>query len=189
MLSIHHRVTLILAALLVALAVGVYATQQPPAPAPSGETRQYIWSLDMMALNSITVRLPRMGKTGSWVKHGDERWYFDTPNRSPVDDKRWGGGIPLLLGNPGSERLIVEDPTAHQLMSYGLSQPTMLISLGLADGKRLKAEIGDANPDGETYYIRLVGGSAVYAIDRTWYEVIERLVLSPPHPENLTGRM
>lgn len=183
----HRRATLILVAFLLALAVGVYATQQPPAPAPSGEARQHIWAVDMMALNSISVRLPRTGNSGSWVKRGDERWYFNTADASPVDEKRWGGGIPLLLSSPGAERLIVRDPTAQQLTAYGLSQPRMLISLGLEDGKKIDAEVGDANPDGETYYIRLVGADAVHAIDHTWYAVIERLVLSPPYPENRSG--
>lgn len=182
----HRRGTLILVVLLLALSAVVYATRQQPA-APSGETRQHIWAAEMMALSSVYVQLPRTGKAGSWVKRGDERWYFDTPDGSPVDGKRWGGGIPLLLSSPGAERLIVKGPTAQQLTTYGLSQPRMRISLGLEGGDRIDAEVGDANPDGEAYYIRLVGGDAVYAIDRTWYEVIERLVLSPPYPENPAG--
>ena len=74
----------------------------------------------------------------------------------------------------------------EDLEIYGLLAPRMTIHLehggehghgpGIVD-----LEIGDETPDSFSYYVRLVGTRRVYTVDRTWYEVMERLVLDPPY--------
>ena len=36
---------------------------------------------------------------------------------------------------------------------------------------------------GETYYVSPKDSGEVYSVDHTWYEVLERLVLEPPYPQ------
>lgn len=96
--------------------------------------------------------------------------------------QRWGGGIPLLLSGPGAERLIAAAATDKQLESYGLKAPRMKIELTLKNEDTILVDIGDRTPDGQTYYIKKRDSQAVYTVDHTWYEVLERLVREPPYP-------
>jgi hypothetical protein len=178
-----RRHIIIMAGVLAASALAFHLVRKPSASEPSEESRHFVWSVDMWALKAISVHLPQQDKSETWVKHADQFWYFDAPNGSPVDLKRWGGGIPFILSSPKSDRFVAHNSTPHQLEIYGLSQPSMRIDLLLENKNVIKAEVGDLTPDGEAYYIRLADSMDVSTIDHTWYEVIARLVLDPPYPD------
>jgi hypothetical protein len=59
----------------------------------------------------------------------------------------------------------------------------MKIELALESGDNINIELGDSNPDGQGYYIKLADSRSVYTVDFTWFNVLERLVLDPPYPE------
>ncbi len=175
------RAIIVLGVLLIALGA-VYTFSSRPRPAPEPQPRHYVWSVEMDQLRNMVLALPREGRRKAWVVHQDKYWYFDEPNGPRVDMKRWGGGIPLLLSGPGAERTIATAATDEQLRVYGLTDPRMRIHLVLKDERTIDAEVGDATPAGGACYTRLVGSRDVYAVDATWYEVLERLVLDPPYP-------
>ncbi len=57
----------------------------------------------------------------------------------------------------------------------------MVIILIIEGGDILNISIGDVTPDGNTYYVQVLGSNDVALVDYTWYEVLERLVLEPPY--------
>ena len=171
----------IMAGILVALGV-VFFISSRPKPEARPEPRPFVWSVDMQELAVLAISLPREGKSEKWVKHEDHYWYFDKPDGPKVDMQRWGGGIPLILSGPGAQRIISSDPTAEQLETYGLADPTMKIDLTLENGTTISIELGNATPDGQAYYIKLVDSRQVYTVHFSWYDVLERLVLEPPYP-------
>ena len=129
----------------------------------------------------MVIRLPHENKSQAFIKHADRYWYFDEPQGSKVDMKRWGGGIPLLLSGPGVERVIAEDPPAEKIAEFGLAQPQMEITLTLENGNILDIKVGDRVPDGHAFYVQGPLSNDVALVDYTWYEVIERLVTEPPY--------
>ncbi len=171
---------LVMTALLGALG-GYYLFSLRADTAPRPEPRAFIWSVDMDALRAMVISLPRAGRSEAWVRHEDQYWYFDRPNGQRVDMKRWGGGVPLLVSGPGAERAIASDATSEALQRYGLLDPRMKIALTLENKDVIGIEVGDPAPDGEAYYIRLAGSRNIYTVHRSWYEVLERLVLQPPY--------
>ena len=175
------RTILIMASLVVALGVAFFVTRRPPASQPQ-PPQSFIWSVDTGTLSRISIRLPRVGKSESWVKHEDQYWYFDRPKGPRVDMKRWGGGVPLLLSGPRASRLIAENASESQFETYGLASPQMRIELALQDKKTIAIEVGDETPDNQACYIRVMSSRDVYTVDLTWCEVLERLVLDPPYP-------
>jgi len=166
----------------VALGV-VFFISSLPNPEPQPEPRPFVWSVEMDDLKRMAISLPSAGKSEAWVKHEDKYWYFDKPEGPKVNMKRWGGGIPLLLSGPGAERLIADDATDEQLEIYGLKDPKMKMNLVLENEDTIDIEVGDRTLDGQAYYIKLLHSRAVYTVDFTWYDVLERLVLEPPYPE------
>jgi hypothetical protein len=180
---VRLRTILILVVVLSAVGVSWLVFHRGPTPIESpAQPRPFVWSFDFEDLRAITIRLPRDGKSESWVRHNDKYWYFDQPNGPKVDMKRWGGGIPLILSGPGAERLIASEPTADQLAMYGLADPRMRIQLGLADGKTMDIDVGENTPDGQACYVKVKGATDIYTVHHSWYEVLERLVADPPYP-------
>ena len=177
------RTISIMSGILAALAALYFFSRPQPESVPQAESRQFIWSVGMQELKHLTIMLPAEGKSQTWVKRQDRYWYFDRPGGPRVDLKRWGGGIPLLLSGPGAERLITSEATDKQLEIYGFTNPRMKMALILQNGDAIRVEVGYKTLDGRAYYIRQINSKAVYTVDHTWYDVIERLVLDPPYPE------
>ena len=170
--------------LVVVLAVlyPIYREVSKPVPPPREEPRPFVWYVEMDELARMEIRLPPLELLEAWVKHEDRYWYFDQPDGPKVNMERWGGGIPLLLSGPGANRLIAEDATEEQLEIFGLTEPTVEIELTLDTGEIIDIILGDATPDGQGYYIKLLESADVYTVDYTWFGVIARLVLDPPYP-------
>ena len=132
-------------------------------------------------IQHIEIQLPNENKSQAFVKGADRYWYFDDPQRSKVDIARWGGGIPLLLSGPGTERVIAENATTEKLAEFGLMQPQMEINLTLEDGDILNIKVGDRTPNANNFYVQAPDSNAVALVDYTWFEVIQRLVKEPPY--------
>lgn len=163
------------------LGVGLYYATRPQ-PQPRPEPRPYVWGFDMMELVHLEIRLPRAGMGERWKRGEDRQWYFDNQQGQPVNRDRWGGGVALLVSGPGANRLIAEEATDEQLEVFGLTEPQMTLGLTLTDGDFVEVMVGDATPDGRSYYIKEITDSDVYTVDYTWYGVLQRLVTDPPYP-------
>ena len=176
------RNILILVAVL-AITITVYFVTRPVEEPPiKPDPVERIWQFEMEELKHIMIELPKLDMSESFLKHEDEYWYFNDPPGPQVDPNRWGGGIPAILSGPTMERNVAEDATEERLAAFGLTAPTMKITLTTEDEGVVSIEIGDAVPGGSDRYIRLADSADVYTVFGVWYEVIERLVLEPPYP-------
>jgi hypothetical protein len=159
----------------------IFGRSEPEEPS---EPTVYVWNVDMDEIEHIEISLPRQGLSQAFVKisQGDQfPWFFDDEQNSPIDQERWGGGIPLLLSGPGAARVITENATDEQLAVFGLDQPSMEITITMSDGDIVKTYVGDATPDGINYYVRAPNSNAVALVDYTWYNVLSGLVTDPPY--------
>jgi hypothetical protein len=175
----------ILLVILAVLAGAFYLVSRPKPPAPQ-QPKEYVWLIEQDDINHITLALPRQNPplSQSFIKisEGDKfPWFFDDAAHSPVDTARWGGGIPLLLSGPGADRVINKDATEDQLREYGLLSPSLLVTLQLNDGSTMNITWGDRTPDGNNDYARAPNSNAVATVDRSWFDVISKLVTNPPH--------
>ncbi len=173
----------ILLAILAVLGWVYFLVSRPEAEEPP-EPTFYVWDVDMDEIEHIVISLPHKGMSQAFIKipEGDQfPWFFDDAQRSPVDQERWGGGITLLLSGPAADRIINEDATAEELARYGLDEPSMIITLTLADESTMTINVGDSTPNGINYYVRAPNTNAVATVDYTWYDVLSSLVLDPPY--------
>jgi len=178
---LNLRNILILAVILAALAGAFYYFSRPE-PVPEPEPQKYVWLIEMEDIKHIEVKLSSDNQSQSFIKAPDRSWHFDDEQQTPVDMKRWGGGIPLLLSGPGADRLIAEYATPERLAEFGLAQPRMEVILTLENGETLSIKVGNSTPDGNNFYVQVPDSSAVATVDISWYVVIERLVKEPPYP-------
>ena len=178
------RNILILLAILLALG-GLYYFVNSPKPVVKPDPRYYAWLIEMDDIQHIDISLPSENKSQSFIKIPKEDtfpWYFDDAQKSNVDTKRWGGGIPLLLSGPGVERVISKSTPPDKLAEFGFNQPHMEIKLALTGDKTMDIRIGNQTPDGTSYYVLAPNtDNDVALVDRSWYEVLARLVTEPPY--------
>ena len=178
------RNIIILLTILLALG-GIFYYLNIPKPAPIVEPRYYAWLIEMDDIQHIEISLPSENKSQSFIKIPKADtfpWYFDDPQRSDVDTKRWGGGIPLLLSGPGVERIISKNTTPEKLAEFGITQPLMEINLILTDNKTMKITVGNTTPDGASHYTLAPDtNNDVALVDSSWFGVLENLVINPPY--------
>jgi hypothetical protein len=175
------KAILILAAILAVAGSAFYFVNRPK-PAPEPAPKYFVWDFTMDTLQKVTISLPKTNQTESFVKHPDDKeFYFDVPNGPMVDNKRWGGGIPLLLSGPGAIRLILQDATPAQLTQYGFNTPNMTLTLTVTDGTVYDVLVGDTNPNGIACYMKLASNNDVYTVDKSWYDVLSGIVTNPPY--------
>jgi len=186
---------------LVIVTLTVYGCKSSPNQAPPAT--HYVWNFDMDNLQNLTITLPKVNDSESFVKHSDDQeFYFDVVNGPEIDNQRWGGAIPALLNGPEVDDLVQRSATTSELQRYGLyenpSNPNdpenqslnMDIQLTiLLNGTPVNYEIyiGDSNPVGTTYYIRLSGNDDVYTVDNSWYDAFANIITNPPYVPAMLG--
>ena len=185
------KAILILVAILAVAGTTYYFVTRPKAPVQP-TAKHFVWKFDMDELQNVTFTLPKAGNGGlteSFVKHPDNKeFYFDVVNGPEVDNLRWGGGIPILLSGPQANRMILPSATEAQLQQYGLDPAIKPLNMDikltiLIGGTPVKYEVyvGDSNPDGSNYYVRLAGNTDVYTVDKSWYDVLADIITNPPY--------
>jgi hypothetical protein len=185
------KAILILVAILAVAGTTYYFVTRPKAPTQP-DAKHFVWNFDMDELQNVTFTLPKAGNGGlteSFVKHPDNKeFYFDVVNGPEVDNLRWGGGIPILLSGPQANRMILPSATEAQLQQYGLDPAIKPLNMDikltiLIGGTPVKYEVyvGDSNPDGSNYYVRLAGNTDVYTVDKSWYDVLADIITNPPY--------
>ena len=173
------RNIIILLAVLAVLA-GIYLIVSRPEPEEPTQPTKYVWDVDEEDIQHIVISLPREDKSQAFIKISEGVWVFDDEQKTPVDPYQWGG-IPLLLKGPGADRVIKENATDEELARYGLAEPSMIITLTLADESTMIINVGDSTPNGYNYYVRAPNSNAVATVDYTWYNVLANLVLNPSY--------
>ena len=81
----------------------------------------YVWNFIMDNLQNLTITLPKVNDSESFVKHSDDQeFYFDVVNGPEVDNQRWGSAIPALLSGPEADNMVQQNANKAQLQQYGL---------------------------------------------------------------------
>jgi hypothetical protein len=189
------KAILILVAILAVAGTTYYFVTRPKA-VTQPDAKHFVWNFDMDELQNVTFILPKtinpetkLPLTESFDKHPDnEEFYFDVVNGPEVDNQRWGGGIPALLSGPQANRMILQSATESQLQQYGLDPAIKPLNMDikltiLVSGTPVQYEIyvGDSNPDGSNYYVRLANNTDVYTVDKSWYDVLADIITNPPY--------
>ena len=192
---------LIVAVMLVMVTLTVYGCTSSFNTMPP--VTSYVWNFEMGNLQDITITMPKVGDSESFVKHPDDQEFYFAGEFGPeVDNTVWGGTIPPLLSGPEVDDLVQRSATTSELQQYGLyenpSNPNdpdnqslnMDIQLTiLLNGTPVNYEIyvGDNNPVGTIYYIRLASNDDVYTVDNSWYDALANIITNPPYIQATLG--
>ena len=165
------RVAMALVAVLVVIGAYVLVQGSGDEPPPvSAET--YLYDVDERTISH--VEMTHLGSTQRFFRDEDSRqWVFDDEQRY-----RWTG-ITVLLAGPRVKRLLPADETG--VGRYGLEEPATVIRIRLDGGQAVTISLGILTPDAESHYAMREGSSRVALVDRSWGDVLMRLVTDPPY--------
>ena len=174
------RISLILIIILAYISIGVtcYYTQETQSTY-NLEDPPFFYNIDTDKLSKIIVESGE--KKQSWYHNEKfDKWFFENPKNTPANIFRWGG-ITQLLGGPKTQRVIKSE--IDNLTKYGLSNPTMIITIELSDDTNIKLLVGSLTPDKTSHYSMVDGYPQLVLIDSSWGNIFERLVNDPPYPD------
>ena len=135
-----------------------------------------------LGLDQFTeMRFERKGLEPTVVKRGkDNQWEITAPKQLAADQSAVGG-VASALSVLNSEKLV--DEKATDLVTFGLSQPSAVISIVKKDGKIVKVLLGDQAAIGESTYVKLDSDARVFtmasksSIDKDWRELRDKRLL------------
>ncbi len=175
-----RRTTWILLAVLAAAIGGYLALRQPPAglELPLPTPQETAWTLSAEQVVSFRV-LDRASASVVVLKRDSvEGWRMLAPAVGPADPGRVEMTLASLLAPPVRQRLAEpEDPAA-----FGLDLPGRSVTIFLADGTTATLEIGDLDPTGTVYYVRVQGASGILLLTRFGLDDVIGLLSDPPFP-------
>jgi hypothetical protein len=190
------RVTVGLLAILLALAAYVYYGPTPalapgagtpggppgaagamPTPKPQDPALD-LWTTDDSQIQSVFVQ---KGAQQAGVQRDGDGWMV-TPGVVPGDRLR----INSLIFRLANVRATYKVPNPTSDADYGLNAPSLIASIGLANGNVLRLNIG-AKAVGETgTYARKEGDPSVYVVTNALVQDLDRIVTEPPVPASPT---
>jgi hypothetical protein len=173
------RLLLVLITVLSYVAVGVTWVLTNPTEELVEDEPPFFYTLSPDDLRNIKIDTGQSAISWS-LREESRRWYFDDMNDIPADLYRWGG-IAHLLGGPRTQRVLSQ--SIDDAATYGLDNPSAILTVTLRDESQVELVLGDLTPDGGNNYARISGFPQLVLVDSSWGAVLERLVTEPPWPE------
>ena len=149
---------------------------------PAADSAPKILSVEEGELTQIALK--RKDGTETIVKkNASGKWQLTQPKQVATDNEAVVQ-VTNLFSSLASDRLVEEKAT--DLASFGLSTPTLEVTLTKKDGKTLKVLIGDESPAGGTVYVANAGDPRVFlmssslkgSMDKTWQDLRDKRLLT-----------
>ena len=174
------RTTLVLLALLILVAGGVYFIEfRNPAggavatPNAAGSTT--LLNLTAPAINSITVRDTVSNTQISATRDVSGTWRLSDPAGQLAD----AAAMDSLTGQLASIYIQRTLTPTGSLGEYGLLTPTLSAQIDLVSGS-LSFAVGDMTPSQGAYYVQKPGDTHVYLVETGLVDELRKLAQQPP---------
>jgi len=177
---VSTRTTLVLLALLILVAGGVYFIEfrKPASGAvvtPNAASSTTLLNLTAPAINGITLRDTVSNTQVSATRDVSGTWWLTSPAGQPADPTTMNSVASQLSGIYVQRTLT---PTGS-LAEYGLVTPTLSVEIDSVSGS-LSFVIGDMTPSQGAYYVQKPGDAHVYLIDTSLVGELRNVLDKPP---------
>ena len=161
-----YRILIVILALAVIAGGNYWLTHKPETPKQVATDTVdpkdliYVYKNDKETLASIIVR-PKNG-TPTRLNQKNGEWTVDIsyPEEDLVKSTVRAAGATAL--QMIADRIIEENP--QDLSVYGLDSPSIQVDFISADGTKTTFDVGNRNPAGNKYYVKMAGGNTVYLV-------------------------
>ena len=173
----NPKATAAMVAVFVLLAGGVwwFELRNPEAATktPTGQAPVF----DLKAEDVARVEVVDSGKTAA-VERGDAGWKVVDPPTEGADASRIDSAVGQLTKLNATRKL--EDAT--DLASYGLSAPSIKLTIKMKDGSSQELLIGSKTPDQSAFYVKRADSPAIFVTPTFALTDVTRWPTDPPKP-------
>lgn len=170
------RTTLILVGVFLALLAYVYfgEVRRPASPAPTTPTQAPVLSIKADQVVELIVKGD--GQETRLARPVGGEWRLEAPTPDAADLERVGQALDRLVTLTASRTLT----ETGSLEDYGLTQPSLEVTLRLDGGQSQVLRIGAKNPQQTSWYAQVPGQSAVHLVPDWVVQSLRELVDRPP---------
>ena len=155
---------------------GTYLIIQLTRSDPPGETDPWLYNIDQGEI--VQVSISYAGETVTYQqKPGSRDWTIQGEQEILVFPPKWSG-ILLLLSGP---QVPVLADTITNPGQFGLEPPATVVTVTDRSGNVVEFHLGDATPDAQRNYTRLVGNPELFTVPVSMTDVVNGLVTNPPY--------
>lgn len=152
-----------------------YLTQQPtPQEASAKAKTPQIMTFSANAATKLVIA--GGGKTTEIDLKGSN-WQLVKPITGPADASRvedWLGQLGSLTADQ-----VLKSPSTD-LSQYGLTKPTLDVTVSLSGGKSAKLTLGAKTMDGNDYYAQVAGDKQIYLVNSPLGDDLKSALDTPP---------
>jgi hypothetical protein len=156
-----QRNLLIAAVLLAALSGGVWWAKRHPQSAETSNVPPSPKLVDIPQAQIKEIALKKKDGTAIVLQNQNGRWSITAPEALPADQDAANGVASTL--NPVSADNVVDDKP-KDVSEYGLTNPSLTVTIDEKNGKSQQLFLGDDVPAGSLVYARVNSDPKVYAI-------------------------
>jgi Domain of unknown function (DUF4340) len=176
----NRNLTIGLVVVFAALALYVLLVQRPRDLAgeatATSPTTSYLWSITADQITGLRVVDLANEREVGLAKDASGAWALTAPEPQPADQSAASTAVSGLTMLAVSGELT----TVTDLAAFGVLSPTYTVEVSLADGGRLRADVGDKAPTGASYYVLREGESTVVAVTAFNLDSLIGLLDNPP---------
>ncbi len=171
------RTTLILVGAFALLLVYVYfgELRRPVRTEPGTPTPAPLWGVASDQVVGLTLRDSAQETRLSRPAGG--AWRLEAPTAEEADGERVERSLSQLTDLTANRTFT---DTVGALADYGLGEPTLTVTLHLADGSARVLKVGGPNPLGTAYYAQVEGQAAVHLVPDYLVQDLRGLLDQPP---------
>lgn len=180
--------TIVLVVVLAALALYTLLVQNPrdqaeaEATPTTDPTPRVLWETTADQIVSLRIEETATGATVAVTKDAAGNWTMTAPEAGPADSSR----LLSITSNAASLTVNSVVTTTTDLAQFGVLEPAYTLEAGLADGRTLRADVGDAAPVGGGYFVLREGETQVMVVAAFGLDALIELLNTPPYPPTAT---
>jgi len=141
-----------------------------------------VWETTADQITSLRVTETATGRSVAVAKDAAGTWTMTAPEAGPADSSR----LLTVSSNVASLSVTSVVTSTTDLAQFGVLEPTHTLEVGLADGRTLKASVGNAAPVGSGYFVLREGDANVMVVSSFGLDSLFELLDSPPYPPTAT---
>ncbi len=140
---------------------------------PTGQL-SFVFTETDGAPTSIEVK-PAAGDPVKVARNADKAWAIELPFKAEADQ-----GSAEAAASQVSALRILDKIDSDPNNIFGFDNPTIVINIEFADGKKHALEVGDVTPTNSGYYVR-VDGEKMYIVSMDGIDSLAQLATFPPY--------
>jgi hypothetical protein len=148
----------------------------------AGSVFNYVWDVSADEVNSLRLEDAAGGRALALARDAAGTWTVEAPEAGAADQ----AAVTQAVANIANLSVNSTVTATTDLAPFGVLDPAYRLDVGLADGRHLKAAVGDETPTGTGYYLLREGEANVVVVSNFGLDSLIGMLDAPPFAPTAT---